>query len=201
MTASKSGTRDRIVTASAALFMRQGYPGTGLKQISTEAEATFGSLYHFFPGGKEELAAESLRVAGEGYRRIVEAVFDAAPDIVTGTYYVFLGAGQTLLQTAFVDACPIATVASEVASKNEALRAVTEEIFDGWIEVGTERFRRAGVPDEIARELFVFALAALEGAFILSRASKSVEPMRNAGRFVADAVRRALTDGAPEPLP
>ena len=48
-----SATRDRIVQASAELFRRQGYAATGVKQIVTDAQAPFGSLYHFFPGGKE----------------------------------------------------------------------------------------------------------------------------------------------------
>ena len=52
-----AATRDRIVDASAELFRRQGYNATGVKQIVTEAQAPFGSLYHFFPGGKEQLAA------------------------------------------------------------------------------------------------------------------------------------------------
>ena len=47
---SGQGTRERIVTSSAELFRRQGYTGTGMKQIVAEARAPFGSLYHFFPG-------------------------------------------------------------------------------------------------------------------------------------------------------
>ena len=49
------GTRERIVTASAELFRHRGYAGTGLKAILTASRAPYGSLYHFFPGGKEEL--------------------------------------------------------------------------------------------------------------------------------------------------
>ena len=45
-------TRERIIAASSALFMQRGYAGSGLKQIATASEATIGSLYHFFPGGK-----------------------------------------------------------------------------------------------------------------------------------------------------
>jgi AcrR family transcriptional regulator len=52
-----SNTRERIVDASAELFRRQGYSATGVKQIVEAAQAPFGSLYHFFPGGKEQLGA------------------------------------------------------------------------------------------------------------------------------------------------
>ncbi len=67
-------TKDRIVAAAANAFQRQGYAGSGLKQISSDSGAPFGSLYHFFPGGKEELAEQTLRTAGRWYQELVEAV-------------------------------------------------------------------------------------------------------------------------------
>ena len=54
------GTRERIVSASADLMCRQGYEATRVKAIVTAAGAPFGSLYHFFPGGKEQLGAETI---------------------------------------------------------------------------------------------------------------------------------------------
>src|SRR6202035_4402953 len=127
-------TRDRIIGSTAALFQRHGYTGTGLKEISRQSGAPFGSLYHFFPGGKEELTAEALRWSGAGYQLIVEAVLENAPDLLTGLYDCFVGAADVLVATDFADACPIETVALEVASTNERLRLVTADIFDGWID-------------------------------------------------------------------
>ena len=46
-------TRERIIEASAELFRRQGYAGTGVKGIASAARAPFGSLYHFFPAGRK----------------------------------------------------------------------------------------------------------------------------------------------------
>src|SRR3954454_14585962 len=98
-------TRERIVETSADLFRRQGYGGTGVKQIVAEASAPFGSLYHFFPGGKEELGQEVIRWSGKAYEDLVLAVFDAAPDVVSGTEAVFTGAAATLRHTDYADAC------------------------------------------------------------------------------------------------
>ena len=109
-------TRERIVRSAAALFMQQGYSATGLKAVAEASEATTGSLYHFFPGGKAELAAETLRVSGRAYGELVMAIFDAAPDLITGVRDAFDGAAAVLRATGYADACPIATVALEVAS-------------------------------------------------------------------------------------
>src|SRR5581483_2783743 len=78
--AGERSTRERIVGAGAELFRRQGYSATGVKQIVTAAQAPFGSLYHHFPGGKEQLGAEAVRVSGAIYEQLIPAVIDVAPD-------------------------------------------------------------------------------------------------------------------------
>jgi len=90
------------------------------------------------------------------------------------------------------DACPIATVALDVASTNEPLRRATAEVFEGWISGAARRFAAAGVPDAEARGLAISVLAALEGAFVLARALRSTEPVEVAGRSASAAVRAAL---------
>src|SRR5215470_13031076 len=89
-------TGSRILDATAALFMRYGYSGTGLKQIVADANAPFGSLYHHFPGGKQELGAEVIKRSGAMYGELVMSVFDAAPDVVTGVRDCFAGAAEVL---------------------------------------------------------------------------------------------------------
>lgn len=188
-----SETRDRIVEATAELFRRRGYTGAGLKQISAASGAPFGSMYHFFPGGKEELAAETLRWAGRIYAGIAGQPFLEHPDDIVGAVRAgFEEAAQTLEATDFVDACPIATVALEVASSNEPLRQVTHEIFEEWLVALDALFRGAGVDGERVRQISVLFLAALEGGFLLSRAGKDATPMRMLGEMVATAVAREL---------
>jgi AcrR family transcriptional regulator len=185
-------TRDRIVTHSAELFRRQGYSATGVKQIVEAAQAPFGSLYHFFPGGKEQLGAEAIRVSGALYEQLIPAVFDSAPDIVTGVRSFFAGAAEHLRETDYEDACPIATVALEVSSSSETMREACADVFESWISAGAARHTEAGIGTEKARELTIALLCALEGAFVLSRALRSTEPLEVAGEVTAQAVERAI---------
>jgi AcrR family transcriptional regulator len=187
-----ANTKDRIMDASAELFRRQGYTGTGVKQIVAAANAPFASLYHFFPGGKEQLAEEVIRWSGGLYLQLIDAIFDPAPDVATAVSDFFTGAAAVLRETGYADACPIATVALEVASTSEPLRQATADVFESWIAAATERFAAAGIDAGRARELATSTLAALEGAFILSRAARSTEPMEIAGAAATAAVRAAL---------
>jgi AcrR family transcriptional regulator len=185
-------TKERLVQSSAELFRRQGYSGTGIKQILAAANAPFGSLYHFFPGGKEQLGAEAIRTSGQLYIQLFATVATEAPDLLTGVGNFFSGAAETLLETDFADACPIATVALEVASTNEPLREATADVFGSWIEGATAYFMGAGIPRETARALALSMLCLLEGAFIFCRAMRSTEPLELAGASAVAAVSAAL---------
>ncbi len=187
-----SSTRDRILDVTADLFRRYGYTGTGLKQVVGDAQAPFGSLYHFFPGGKEQLGVEVIHRSGRMYLELFETVFDAAPDPVAGVADFFEGAAAVLRETDYADACPIATVALEVASRSDPLRVATAEVFDSWVSGAADRLAAHRVPAAQARELAILIISALEGAFVLSRAGRSTEPLAVAGAAATAAVRAAL---------
>ena len=189
------GTRERIVGASAELMRLQGYNATGIKQIVAAARAPFGSIYHHFPGGKEQLGSEAIRTSGKLYEQLIPAVFDHAPDLPSAVRMFFAGAGEHLVETDYADACPIATIALEVSSTSEPMRIACADVFESWIAAGTPRFTGAGLAPDTARELVIAMICALEGAFVLARATRSIEPLRVAGELTAHAVERALETG------
>src|SRR5262245_30032790 len=139
-------TRERIVTATAELFRRQGYNGTGLKQVTQAAGAPVGSVYHFFPGGKDELAETVILTSGRAYQELFEAIYAEEGDPVAAVGAFFDGAAAVLAETGYVDACPIGTVALEVASTNDRLRQATEAVFDGWTDAAAAPLGAAGIP-------------------------------------------------------
>jgi AcrR family transcriptional regulator len=191
-----SETKDRILETSGELFRRQGYMGTGVKQIVEAAGAPFGSIYHFFPGGKEELGAETIRRSGALYGLLFVEFVPPEVDLVKGVRAFFAGAAATLHETDFADACPIATVALEISSTNEELREACADVFNLWIEGGTARFVEAGLTKKQSRALVIEMLAALEGAFVLGRALRSAEPVELAGKAAAASIAAALANRA-----
>jgi AcrR family transcriptional regulator len=196
MVAIRPDTRTRIREAAAMLFRRHGYSATGLKRIAAQSGAPFGSIYHFFPGGKQQLAEDTIRTSGPQYMQMVLALLDSLPDPLESLASAFQVAADDLAATDYADACPIATVALEVASSNEALRVATADVFDEWIAGGTEWFAR-WVPDlDVARSLAYSMIMILEGAFVLSRAARDPTPLRVAGRSMVE-LARAATQPAP----
>jgi len=96
-----TGTRQRIIGATAVLMRRQGYEATGMKEIVTAASAPFGSVYHFFPGGKEQLGAETIRWSGAEYAKLLAVALDSSPDLAGGVRAFFEGAAEHLVATGY----------------------------------------------------------------------------------------------------
>jgi AcrR family transcriptional regulator len=185
-------TRERLLAASNESFRRRGYNGTSLKHITVGAGAPIGSLYHFFPGGKDELAGAAIATSGQAYRELFEQIADASADVASAVTNFFDGAAAVLADTDYIDPCPIGTVAREVASTNDALRAVTSRVFDSWIDALTTRLVAAGVERDEAVALATATVAALEGSFVLARASRSLEPLRASGACMRRLIEHAL---------
>ncbi|WP_187368423.1 TetR/AcrR family transcriptional regulator [Ruania zhangjianzhongii] len=182
MTSVRIGTRERILTATSILFRRQGYTGTGLKEIAVESDARIGSVYHFFDG-KEALAEEVVRTGGAAYGAMVLGVLnDGSPAPVDAIGAMFTQAARDLEQSDYADACPIATVALEAASTHDTIRQATADVFAAWTD-DLSSWCRAIVDDpHRSRDLAIAILTSLEGGFILARAQRSQAPLLAAGR-------------------
>ena len=98
-------TRDRLVGATTDLFRTRGYHGTSVKDITGTAGAPTGSLYHFFPGGKRELAGTVLVESGAAYQQLFEMIADEAGDAVAAVGAFFAAAAEALAADDFVDLC------------------------------------------------------------------------------------------------
>src|SRR5260370_15887369 len=104
----RTQTRERLLHAAAGLFRSQGYASTGLTQVLAEGGAPKGVLYFHFPGGKEQLAAEAVALAGRQLCEMITPVLAAAPDPGTG---IRPGGGlfrQALLASGLPEGRPVA---------------------------------------------------------------------------------------------
>ncbi len=187
-----NATKDRILDASGELFRRQGYAGTGVKEILAAASAPFGSLYHHFPGGKSELGAEAVRRSGFLYGLLLGEYAGPEVPLPEGIRNFFAGAAEHLVESDYAEACPIATVALEVSSIDEEMRRACAEVFDAWTAGGVARFEQEGIDPATARRLVIQLICGLEGAFVLARAQRSTEPVLVAGEAAVAAIEAAL---------
>jgi AcrR family transcriptional regulator len=188
-------TRDRFLAAATGLFRRQGYSGTALKEIVAGGGAPLGSLYYFFPGGKQQLALEAIAATAARYEQLLDRVFSTTPDAAAAAIEWFKMAARALEDSDFADGCPIGTVACEIASSNEALRQASDEVFSSWRARVAAQLGSEGIKPAQARRLSMFAVASLEGAIMLARIQRSTLPLRETARVVADTLSAATQTG------
>jgi TetR/AcrR family transcriptional regulator, lmrAB and yxaGH operons repressor len=186
--APRSDTRDRVLRAAARLFRRQGYEATGLKELVAESEAPWGSLYHFFPGGKEHLGVEAVRMSGAGYCRLIAKIAAEAGSAAAAVQRMFDLSSEALERSDFADGCPIANVAVETANTHEALRHACSDVFHAWTSLTAEQLEADGLARDQAQEAASFVVAAYEGAVMLARAHKDTAPIRNTARYMVATI-------------
>jgi TetR/AcrR family transcriptional regulator, lmrAB and yxaGH operons repressor len=170
-------SRERMIDATAALLQKQGYAGTGLAQILEVSGAPRGSLYFHFPDGKEQLACEALRSAGNAWKERIDALVGEIADPGEAFDAVCKLLGDELEASHWELGCPIATVALEAAAESKAIRTTCAEHFRGWEKIVSDRLVASGYPAALAPLAATLTIASIEGALLLSRVYRSREPL------------------------
>jgi TetR/AcrR family transcriptional repressor of lmrAB and yxaGH operons len=178
--------REELVRTAMRLFRRQGYASTGLQQIVDESGAPKGSLYHYFPDGKESLAEAAVEMAGRMIREMLEGLAERHQDpkaFVQAWCKVMAG---WMEESGFQSGCPIATTLLENAPRSRAITAAGRDAVDGWVAVvaGVLQQGGAAATRAEARRRAELLVAAMEGALILARVRQSKAPILEVGRWL-----------------
>lgn len=179
-----TAAREQILTTTCELLELQGYHATGLNEIIARSGSPKGSLYYYFPGGKEALTAEAIaRVGTAVLERIRQylAAWDDPAAAVRG--FIRLVAEQVEV-SGYRAGGPITTVALETAAHSDRLREACDAIYTAWIEAFAARLQAGGHSDSAARQTATVIIAAIEGGIILARTGRSPRPLE----WVADAM-------------
>jgi TetR/AcrR family transcriptional repressor of lmrAB and yxaGH operons len=174
----RTDTRQRMLDTAADLFHTQGYHATGLTQLTTAGGAPKGSLYFHFPGGKEQLATEAVRLSSERTGAMLEAILRDAPDAATGVDRAVDALANFLTESDFQRGCPLATVALDAAAASEPIREACAEGYASWHGVLAEYLAGQGLSAERAEELATIVLASIEGGLLLARTRRDLAPLR-----------------------
>ncbi len=179
------GSRDRMVHSMGRLLRRQGYAATGLQQVAREANAPIGSMYFHFPKGKEQLAAEAVARSGGDLGERLAALLGAA-GVAPAVRAIAAAMGEDLARSRWSNGCPIATAALERAADSEPIRGAACAVFDQWELLFFQRMCADGVAPQRARRIASLIVAALEGALILARTRRRVDPLHEVAAQVAE---------------
>lgn len=167
------------------LMQSHGYSGTGLNTVVEHAGAPKGSLYFHFPEGKEQLGEKAIELAADRYRGLLADVMLEAVTPGRVVQQVAQALAGLIADSDFQTGCPVSVVALEMGVHSERLRVACVQAFDSWIVPVAEYLIAAGHPEVMARALATTAVSAIEGAVILARVKRDVEPLHTTARILA----------------
>ena len=185
--------KEKTLSAAVKLFSQRGYHGTGLQDILEAGGAPRGSLYFHFPKGKEQIGEAAVLLGTEGVR---EFITDAAQ--TSGSVQAFLvklarGMAANLERSGYREGCPVATTALETAAQSDVLGRAARTAFQTWEQEIKRALISFGMKANQADRTATAVLSQLEGALLLARTYRSLEPMQRAEKaLLVLAGREAL---------
>lgn len=180
----KRNSRELLIESASKLFRIRGYYGVGLKDILSESGVPKGSLYHYFPNGKEELAIEAINHTRCMVVNEIQAKFNEVDDPIEAIQSHILQLSEIFSETDNLLGVPIGTIAAETYSTCEPIRIVCQSTFENWQALFTKKLLESGYSGQQSKELSIVINALIEGGIIYSQTSNSGEPLR----IIADKI-------------
>jgi AcrR family transcriptional regulator len=181
-----------MVRVAARSLATQGLQRTSFTEVLKAAKAPRGSLYHHFPGGKDELVLAAIEAAGAF---ALQGLDDSSgrPAVETARMFIDLWR-RVLVGSDFGSGCAIAAVT--VAAETPELLDRTAKIFQSWRSRMASQFAAGGVNKARAPALAATLISACEGAVILSRAERSLEPFDAVAAELLSTISASQEEGS-----
>lgn len=190
MAATRPSTRERMIASTALLIRERGARATSIDDVLAHSDSPRGSVYHHFPGGREQLLREATDFAGRCVATRLERAL--AEDPLSAVDQLFDDYRASLEATGYRAGCPVVAVAVESAAEGPDLRDDAAAAFDRWRGILRAALAGAGIGEARSDELAVHVISSFEGALILSRAYRDAAPLRIVHDEVRDRIQAEL---------
>jgi TetR/AcrR family transcriptional regulator, lmrAB and yxaGH operons repressor len=173
-----STAREQILQTTCTLLEKQGFHGTGLNEIVKESGAPKGSLYYYFPEGKDQITSEAVLQAGQLTAQRIHNGLAASSSASKAVYDFVLNIADNVELSGFAAGSPLTAVAMETATTSERINLACRAAYSALQSAFQEKLLEAGFSKAKADELSMFITASIEGGIILSRTYHTADPLR-----------------------
>ncbi|MDX8528849.1 TetR/AcrR family transcriptional regulator [Mesorhizobium sp. MSK_1335] len=170
--------RDQLLGIIAEVFREHGYEGASLALIGEATGLGKGSLYHFFPGGKEEMGRAVIAHIDGWFEDNVFAPLCDSSDPLAGIEHMLTATDSYFRSGRRV--CLIGAFALD--ESRDLFAGQIRDYFGRWIIRLAETLARMGLGTVEASELAEETVAAIQGALTLARAADDIDVFSRALR-------------------
>ena len=185
----KNNSKDVLIETASRLFRIKGYYGVGLKDIIEECGIPKGSLYHYFPQGKEQLAIAAINHTKVIVLNEIQEVFDEIDDPIKA-FQTHLEHLSEIIENSNNIGFPIGTIAGETHSTCEAIRMACQLAFEEWQAIYKQKLLQSGYDKDQATDLGITVNLMIEGAILLSLTNKSNRPLEVAKKQITILLKK-----------
>ena len=176
MSPRQSDSRQRLVAAAAEMLAQHGLNATSIRETAKRADAPLGSTYHHFPGGKQQVVVEAVQLAGDRMAAGLDQQFQ--PGFAAGLRGFVAAWRERLIRSEFRIGCPVvaAVIEEPIDDADNHVVAAAAEVFVAWERRIVRALVAEGFEEAVATRLATLVVASIEGAIVLCRAARSIEP-------------------------
>ena len=178
------GSRQRMIEATIELMRGSGLSGAGINEIVRESAAPKGSVYHFFPAGKQQIVSEALTDYSGRVWLFIDVALSSSQEPAQKVKALFDAFAQRVEAGQYRRSCAFGAVCLDLDADLDDLRLVIADAFDDWRALIAGHFDLGDAGR--ARSFAGLVLTAIEGAYIRARAERSSRPFREAGAWLGE---------------
>jgi len=189
-----------MLVSAAELLRQRGAAGVTIDAVLARSGAPRGSVYHHFPDGRSQLLREALEYAGQ---EITARIDTAAGDSANALLHQFVAMwGEALVGSDYTAGCPVLAAAIGSGADEQQLASLAAAIFARWRSAAAQAYLREGFDPGEATALADTAIAAMEGAVVLCRSARSLQPLTDVARQLEFLIKaREFVARFPAPAP
>jgi AcrR family transcriptional regulator len=191
-----SNGRRRMVAGAADMISRRGLNATSVRELAKHTDAPLGSTYHYFPGGKYDLATAAVQWADDLTVDVLSRELAAGPQ--AGLAAFLLMWRKVVVNSNFHAGCPVLAVSIEdLPDEHTAPRDAAATAFVRWTTLLADSLRKSGADADDAHRVATLIVAAVEGTVAMCRAQRSITPLDDVTAQLSQVVDQILPKGSP----
>lgn len=170
-------TRTKMLVSAAEVLRERGAAGVTIDEVLARSGAPRGSVYYHFPEGRNQILTEALRYAGGAITATIDDTVERGAKALLRDFVHYWQ--HQLANSDFNAGCPVVAAAIGSATDEPQVTAEAGQILGHWRTALSRAFAADGFDESDAASLAVMSIAALEGAVVLCRSTRSTEPLRD----------------------
>ena len=183
--------REQLISGAADLFARRGLRATSVREVAKYSGAPLGSTYHYFPGGKSELAVAAVEHANTFICRALRRELTAGGP-VDGMREFLVMWRKIIVDSDYRAGCPVLAVAVEEPDDDDAPLLAAAAAFGDWTAILADSLREHGADEVIARQTATLVVASIEGTVAICRAERSTTALDDIDAILTPLLRRTI---------